>query len=142
MYDLDSTLTEGPAHPPPGEVWLRDLSDAEQFFARMGIETREMAAFAFVDSGSRLLGVHYTKSPARGTVRVSLRDVAADALAFGATGVVMAHNHPSGNCQPSAVDLATTRNLARGLLPLGVRLLDHIVIADGDCFSFRRSGLL
>jgi DNA repair protein RadC len=54
----------------------------------------------------------------------------------------MAHNHPGGDPTPSNADRDATRLLARALDPLGVRLLDHLVIAEGGTVSFRSLGLL
>ena len=73
----------------------------------------------------------------RDQVAISIRTVAVDALAFGATGVVFAHNHPSGDATPSARDVAFTRALAAGLRTLEVVLLDHLVIAGDRVTSLR-----
>jgi DNA repair protein RadC len=71
-----------------------------------------------------------------------VRTIVADALAFDATGVVMAHNHPSGDATPSDDDRVLTRRLARALDAVGVRLIDHLVLAGDEAASFRGLGLL
>jgi DNA repair protein RadC len=68
--------------------------------------------------------------------------IAAEALRIGATGLVLAHNHPSGNPQPSAQDIAATRRLAEALGPLRIRIHDHLIFAGADCVSLRGLGLL
>ena len=78
----------------------------------------------------------------RDHVTISIRTVAVDALAFGAVGVVMAHNHPSGNATPSERDVAFTRALAAGLRTLDVVLLDHLVIAGDEMMSLRAMGIV
>ncbi len=78
----------------------------------------------------------------RDQVAISIRTVAADALAFGAVGVVMAHNHPSGDATPSAQDVAFTRALGAGLRTLEVVLLDHLVIAGDEVTSLRTMGVI
>ena len=78
----------------------------------------------------------------RDHVAISIRTVAADALAFDAVGVVIAHNHPSGDATPSARDLAFTRTLAAGLRTVEVVLLDHLVIAGERMTSLRAMGLV
>ena len=75
-------------------------------------------------------------------VAISIRTVAVDALAFGAVGVVMAHNHPSGDATPSACDVAFTRALSAGLRTLEVVLLDHLVIAGDEVTSLRAVGVV
>lgn len=86
--------------------------------------------------------MRHARSDAVESIHVPMRLVAADALALDAVGVVMAHNHPSGNPAPSADDLAVTRRLARTLEALGIRLFDHLVFAGGSVSSFRGLGLL
>ncbi|MEG8049970.1 JAB domain-containing protein [Sphingomonas aurantiaca] len=69
-------------------------------------------------------------------------EIAADALAFDAWGVVMAHNHPSGDATPSDRDLAFTRALAAALRTLEVVLVDHLVIAGERVASLRAMGVV
>ncbi len=78
----------------------------------------------------------------RDQVAISVRTVAADALGFGACGVIIAHNHPSGDATPSVRDLAFTRALAAGLRTLEMVLLDHLVIAGDAVTSLRAIGVV
>lgn len=103
---------------------------------------QEMAIFVYLDSAGRVLGMRHTPSGGPDQLMVPVRDVVADALAFDAASVIMAHNHPSGNPAPSTADYALTRRLARALNSIDVRLLDHIVLARDGCESFRNRGLL
>ena len=66
----------------------------------------------------------------------------ADALAFGARIVVIAHAHPSGDPAPSAADIAYTRLLARTLAAIDVRLADHLIVAPAGTTRLRALGLL
>ena len=78
-----------------------------------------------------------------GTLTASLvhpREVYAPALALRAAALVVAHNHPSGDPEPSAEDRATTRRLQRAGRLLGVELLDHVVIAGDAYVSFLEQG--
>ncbi len=72
---------------------------------------------------------------------VDPRDIFAPALACRAVGIIVAHNHPSGDPTPSQQDIHLTRHLARGAELLGLRLLDHVVVGDGYV-SFLERGLL
>jgi DNA repair protein RadC len=81
----------------------------------------------------------------RGTLdqaSVHSREVVRQALARNASGVVLAHNHPSGVAEPSRADEVTTRRLKEALALVEVRLFDHLVIGDGVCESFADRGLL
>jgi len=74
--------------------------------------------------------------------RFPLRDIIADAAAHRSAGIVLAHNHPSGDPRPSDADCRATRRLASAAEALDCTILDHLVFADGECTSFRQIGLL
>ncbi|MDY4509047.1 MAG: DNA repair protein RadC [Candidatus Faecousia sp.] len=71
---------------------------------------------------------------------ISVRKVVEAALSANATSVVLAHNHPSGVALPSADDVQTTRRIAAALSAVEVKLIDHIVVAEGDFISMAQSG--
>jgi DNA repair protein RadC len=75
-------------------------------------------------------------------VTLPMRAIVARALALDATGLVIAHNHPSGDPSPSAEDVRLTRRFAMVCDALGIVLHDHLIFAGGKCESFRRLGLL
>ncbi len=80
-----------------------------------------------------------------GTLTASLvhpREVFAPAILYRAAAIIVAHNHPSGDPQPSAEDRATTRRLQRAGRLLGISLLDHIVVSGGGYVSFLEKGWL
>ena len=111
-------------------------------FAPLARARTEAVAVAFFDRDGRLLGMRHCPSDSFTAVEVPIRAIAADALAFEAHHVVMAHNHPSGDPEPSREDLAVTRRIAAALAALGVRLVDHLVLAGDTVTSFRSRGLL
>lgn len=81
----------------------------------------------------------------RGTIdgaSVHPREVVRCALRHNAAAVIVAHNHPSGVAEPSAADNALTCRLKEALAMVDVRLLDHLVIGDGEVVSFTERGLL
>ena len=71
---------------------------------------------------------------------ISVRKVVEAALSANATSVVLAHNHPSGVALPSADDVQTTSRIAAALSAVEVKLIDHIVVAEGDFISMAQSG--
>lgn len=80
-----------------------------------------------------------------GTLSASLvhpREVFSPAVAHSAAGVIVVHNHPSGDCSPSPDDRDTTRRLCRAGELLGIPLLDHLIVSGAASFSFREHGLL
>lgn len=71
-----------------------------------------------------------------------LRSLARIVAETGATALVMAHNHPSGDPRPSSADVTTTRAVWRMARTLGAVLLDHVIVGRERSFSFRANGLL
>src|SRR5213593_2219357 len=69
------------------------------------------------------------------------RDVFADVITDRAAAVVFAHNHPSGDLQPSEADLKTQEQLVQAAKILGFRVLDHVIVSRRGYFSFQEAGL-
>ncbi len=70
------------------------------------------------------------------------RDVFADVITDRAAAVVFAHNHPSGDLQPSDADLKTQEQLVQAAKILGIRILDHVIVSRKGYFSFQEAGLI
>ena len=106
-------------------------------------DAQERTGALFLNARNRLL-----KNDAeiyRGTLDravVEPREILRRALIGKAAGVILYHNHPSGDPTPSREDREFTRRLAAACESVGVRLLDHIVVGREGCVSFRESGLL
>lgn len=71
-----------------------------------------------------------------------LRNIIADAAEHRSAGIVLAHNHPSGDPRPSDSDYRATRRLASAAEALDCTILDHLIFAGDECTSFRQIGLL
>lgn len=78
----------------------------------------------------------------RDEVRFSMADVMRPAVCANASGIVLAHNHPSGDERPSTGDKRITNRLAIAADALGMTLLDHLIFGHGAPFSFRQKGLI
>jgi DNA repair protein RadC len=70
------------------------------------------------------------------------REVFRNSILLGASGIILAHQHPSGDPSPSADDLRITRQLKEAGAIIGIRLLDHIILAGDRHLSFQEEGLL
>ena len=81
----------------------------------------------------------------RGTIdgaEVHPREVVKEALQHNAAAVIFAHNHPSGNPDPSAADRALTQRLKQALVLIDVRTLDHVIVAGDKTMAFAERGWL
>ncbi|HHY99575.1 MAG TPA: DNA repair protein RadC [Sedimentibacter sp.] len=70
------------------------------------------------------------------------REVFYEAVVNLASSIILVHNHPSGECEPSNEDIVLTNRLDECGKILGIKILDHIIIGDGVYFSFKEEGLL
>jgi DNA repair protein RadC len=67
------------------------------------------------------------------------RDIFREVIRQGATRVIVAHNHPSGQLEPSTEDIVLTRQLLSGAQLLGIPLLDHLILGNGNFSSLRQT---
>jgi DNA repair protein RadC len=102
----------------------------------------EYLIIGYFDDQQRLIQIGEVCSDEVDEVTVPVRKITHDALNLNAHSIILMHNHPSGNPQPSLGDIKQTRDMARILSPLGVHIDDHLIIAGDDQFSFREAGLL
>ncbi len=102
---------------------------------------RECGVLVALDTRHRVIATTVVSIGTVGTTFLSPREVYRDALTLGASAIVVAHNHPSGDPEPSADDERITRRLAEAGAVLGVGLLDHVVVGDPDWSSLARLGV-
>jgi DNA repair protein RadC len=108
-----------------------------------GEDVQEQTGALFLNARNRLL--RHDPDIYRGTLDravVEPREILKRALLCNAAGVIVYHNHPSGDPAPSREDREFTRRLASAADLLGVRLLDHLVVSAAGSVSFREAGLL
>ena len=123
---------------------LDGLAAAQSFFAgclAQGDPTREELWVAHTDEGARCIHISRHQGDETGGT-FPLKAIIADAVTHNSSGIVLAHNHPSGDARPSDSDCRSTRRLAIAAEALDCAILDHLVFAGDQCTSFRRMGLL
>jgi DNA repair protein RadC len=118
----------------------RDAADLlEPLFA----EARgEKLAILLLDAERRLIAIDEHPLGSEQSVVLPMPEIIASALSSRAAGLIVAHNHPSGDPHPSAADIEATRRLFQTAAALGIRLHDHLIFAGPSCYSFRGLGLL
>jgi DNA repair protein RadC len=130
------------SHLPEGAS-LRSPQDVFRHFGpRMRRLAQEHFAVVLLDGRHRVLGDEVVS---QGTLTASLvhpREVFRPALRASAAALILVHNHPSGDPTPSAEDRAVTERLARAGEILGIRVLDHVVVAERGYVSLREEGAL
>lgn len=105
-------------------------------------EPNEVFAIVFMNVSHEVLAY---EPMFRGTIdssKVYPRVVVQRALELNAAAAVLAHQHPSGSTEPSSADRNITQRLKAALALIDVRVLDHIIVGQGEPYSFAESGLL
>lgn len=109
---------------------------------RLGRETNEVFVVVCIDALHHILCMTEIGRGATSGLSVAARDVFRVAVIYGASAVILAHNHPSGDPKPSPEDVDTTRALVAAGKVLGVDVADHIVFAGTRYWSMRDRGEL
>lgn len=117
----------------------RDAADL--FEPQFADASGERLVAAFLAADGRLLAIE-SMDEDEAAVTLPMRALVARALGLDAAALVIAHNHPSGDPNPSSEDVRLTRRFAMVCDALGLILHDHLIFAAGRCESFRRLGLL
>ncbi|MDR1321445.1 MAG: DNA repair protein RadC [Gracilibacteraceae bacterium] len=97
---------------------------------------------AFVNRQGRLLDDALIAEGIVDSVRPHMRTIVIKALQTNASALIVAHNHPSGDASPSVADKSLTVDIISACRLIGIKILDHVIVADDNIFSFSDSGLL
>jgi DNA repair protein RadC len=108
---------------------MRDL--AQEVFVTLTLNTK-----------NRVIKRHLVSLGTVNSTLVAPREVFRPAILNGASSIIVAHSHPSGDPSPSAEDIRITRKLVEAGKILEIPVLDHLIIGDGLPFSLRESGLV
>lgn len=125
-----------------GELLESPRAVSDYLSLKLADRSHEVFAVLYLDNRHRLIALDELF---RGTIdgaTVHPREVVKEALGHNASAVIFAHNHPSGIAEPSQADELITRRLKEALALVDIRVLDHLVVAAGDCVSFAERGLL
>ena len=115
---------------------------ADYFREKLGREKKEHFAILLLDSRDNLIKI---SDISVGTLNANLvhpREIFKEALEHNAASVILVHNHPSGDPEPSEDDLDITKRIIEAGKIMGIDILDHIIITKNKVFSFKDSKLL
>ncbi|MBO8126191.1 MAG: DNA repair protein RadC [Firmicutes bacterium] len=105
-------------------------------------QTREIFRCLVMDTKNQILANELVSIGTLNSSLVHPREVFKPAIARSAAGVILAHNHPSGDPAPSEEDIALTKRLAECGKLLGIKVLDHIIVGDNTFVSLREKGII
>lgn len=126
-----------------GQLVMKSTTAAAQYLReRLRGFAEEQFRVLYLNRRNALLDDALIAQGSVDSVRPSLRNIVARALQVNASALIAAHNHPSGAVEPSEADKILTQDLIAASRPLGLKVLDHIIVGDEATFSFTDSGLL
>ncbi|HEY0149741.1 MAG TPA: JAB domain-containing protein [Allosphingosinicella sp.] len=135
-------MLEAVLPPEPLPQTIRSPAKARALLAPLfAVAESEKVAVLHLSNERRVLAVSVYPG-STDAADVPVRDIFAEALRLGSTLLVVAHNHPSGEREPSEADIRTSRLLAETGRSLGIRLVDHLIFAGTEMTSLRELGLL
>jgi DNA repair protein RadC len=105
--------------------------------AAMAFESREQLRILFLDKKNALIADEVQQTGTVDHTPVYPREVVRRALELSATGIILAHNHPSGDPSPSRADIEMTKTIIQTAKPLGIAVLDHIIIGRNGLASMK-----
>lgn len=111
---------------------------ADILMEELRYEKREIIKLILLNSKNLIIRMKNVSIGSTNQALIDIKDILQEAIICGAPKMILVHNHPSGDSNPSKEDINTTRNILEISRILGIQLLDHIVIGDGNFTSIFR----
>lgn len=108
----------------------------------MNEASQELFAVLFLNIRNVIVGVHLISRGSADSAQAHPREVFKAALLYNASNILVAHNHPSGDVNPSREDDVLTKQLTQAGKILGIPVLDHVIIGDDSFYSYREENRL
>lgn len=106
------------------------------------ISLQEQFVVLYLNRVNRLIGSYQLSKGGITGIIADVRLILSVALKTLATGLILAHNHPSGNLKPSEVDIQLTKKVKQATKLMDIEVLDHMILTDGRYFSFTDEGIV
>jgi DNA repair protein RadC len=139
LYELRKNQTDFP------KMKIKDANDSAEFikqFYQGDIEIYESFFLLLLNNNNQTIG--YAKISQGGVTStvVDVKIIAKYVVDSLATGIILAHNHPSGNLNPSTADINITSKVKEAMKLFDVTVLDHIILTADSFYSFANNGLM
>ena len=106
------------------------------------IQLFEEFKILLLNTANEVLGIYNVSKGGISSTIVEIRHILYIALKTNSTGIILAHNHPSGNLKPSSTDINLTRKIKNACELMDLNLTDHIILTKDNYYSFMEGGLL
>lgn len=124
------------------EVYINSPEDTAKELSHIKENKKENFVVLYLDARNKLI---YKETISIGSLNANLvhpREVFEPAVRYLAAQIILAHNHPSGDPEPSEDDLEITKRLAVSGKILGIEVVDHVIVAKNKFFSFKNKGMI
>lgn len=138
-YRVDVKLDRQKEYEP---VYISNATDAYDFLKPLQYEPRENLLSVMLDTKNKVVGVYESAKGGRDSAYLTPYEVIQPAYLANSRRIILAHNHPSGESEPSQQDFDLTKRIKQALETVNMQLLDHIIIGDGNYTSFTEMGYL
>ena len=108
----------------------------------MGYSEVEILRIIYVDAKLKVIETEVLQKGSVSSVNISPRDIVSNALKKNASGIIMVHNHPTGDPRPSHNDVEATKKVKEACDTVGIKLHEHIIITPSDYYSFSQHNLV
>jgi DNA repair protein RadC len=125
-----------------GRILTSSKATCNYLLAELRNESREIFAVLFLDSQHQVITFKRLFFGTIDSAAVYPRIVVEESLKIGASAVILTHNHPSGVAESSTADKQITKRLMQALQLIDIQVLDHIIVAGSECYSFAEHGEL
>lgn len=123
------------SRPAPQKV-CNSIDAARVMYGRLADLGHEEVWIVYLNTANDVISSEKIFSGTQSEVTICSKDILSRALSYGASAIILYHNHPSGNARPSMADIKRTESLKAACDTLEVPLLDHIIISKGSYYSF------
>lgn len=121
---------------------IRQPKDVIPFLKNYSVMSKEHFICVTLNGGHEIIQIRVASIGTINKTLVHPREIFSEALIENAAAMIVAHNHPSGTCEPSEEDVRTTQTLISASRIIGISLLDHIILDRDSYFSFLEHNLL
>jgi DNA repair protein RadC len=122
---------------------LNNSQDVKAYLRlHLAAEMNEVFAVLFLNNQKCLIAFEKLFHGTINEAVVYPRVVLQKALAYNAAAIILAHNHPSGECMPSTADIEITQTLQKVLKIIDISVLDHVIVSQRDSYSFAEHGVM
>jgi DNA repair protein RadC len=139
LYELRKNQTDFP------KMKIKDANDSAEFikqFYQGDIEIYESFFLLLLNNNNQTIGYAKISQGGITSTVVDVKIIAKYVVDSLATGIILAHNHPSGNLNPSSADISITSKVKEAMKLFDVAVLDHIILTADSFYSFANNGLM